>query len=80
MSYDGKYIIVAQSATVGSTYEIWKNDESTSTFTKLAQSVSAIGSHNSTYKPSFVPRSGNYDFAITGTDNNNNFDLSLIHI
>ena len=77
MSYDGKYIIVALSASVGYTYEIWKNDESTSTFTKLAQSVSAIGSHNSTSKPSFVPRSGNYDFAITGTDNNNNFDIKL---
>ena len=77
MSYDGKYIIVAHAASNEYTYEIWKNDESTSTFTKLAQSVSRIGSHNSTYKPSFVPRSGNYDFAITGTDNNNNFDIQL---
>ena len=77
MSYDGKYIIVASSATTSYTYEIWKNDESTSTFTKLAQSVSRIGGKNATYKPSFVPRSGNYDFCITGTDNNNNFDIKL---
>jgi len=39
--------------------------------------VSRIGGKNTTYKPSFVPRSGNYDFAITGTDNNNNFDIKL---
>jgi hypothetical protein len=77
MSYDGKYIIIARVGSNSYTYEIWKNDESTSTFTKLAQSVSRIGGHNTVYKPSFVPRSGNYDFAITGTDNNNNFDIKL---
>ena len=77
MSYDGKYIIVARNSSNSYTYEIWKNDESTSTFTKLAQSVSRIGSRDVTYKPSFVPRSGTYDFAITGTDNNNNFDIKL---
>jgi len=77
MSYDGKYIIVALSANDAYDYEIWKNDESTSTFTKLNQTVNRIGDINRTHKPSFVPRSGNYDFAITGTDNNNNFDIQL---
>ena len=77
MSYDGKYVIVGQSTSNEDGYEIWKNDESTSTFTKLSQTVNRIGDYNSVYKPSFVPRSGNYDFCVTGTDNNNNFDIQL---
>ena len=39
MSYDGKYIIVARTRSNSYTYEIWKHDESTSTYTKLAQTV-----------------------------------------
>jgi alpha-tubulin suppressor-like RCC1 family protein len=70
MSYDGKYIIVASWGTA-TDYEIFKHDESTGTYTKLPTTYPRVSTNDPyTHKPAFVPRSGNYDFALTGTDNN----------
>ena len=76
ISYDGKYIINGCIG-VNQHHEIWKHDESTGTYSKLSQTAPEIGSENRLHKPSFVPRSGNYDFAVTGTDNNNTFRVQL---
>ena len=79
MSYDGKYIIVACVVLiVQSLTKFGNTTNQRQRITKLSQTVSRIGSRNSTYKPSFVPRSGTYDFAITGTDSNTQlFDIKL---
>ena len=76
ISYDGKYIINGCNG-VNQNHEIWKHDESAGTYTKISQTAPEIGSENRLHKPSFIPRSGNYDFAVTGTDNNSTFRIQL---
>ena len=65
MSYDGKYIIIAECSN-SYHYEIWKHDESAETYTKLSQTVQTIGTSIDVHKPAFVPAEGNYNFAISG--------------
>jgi alpha-tubulin suppressor-like RCC1 family protein len=70
ISYDGKYIIVGSWATA-TDYEIFKHDETDGTYTKLPTTYPRVSTNDPyTHKPAFVPRSGNYDFALTGSDNN----------
>src|SRR6056300_1289526 len=69
ISYDGKYILFASWNSSSSVYEMYLNDESTGTYSKLSTTYSKLGNHRC-YAPAFIPRSGNYDFVLTGSDNN----------
>ena len=77
MSYDGKYIIVGSWGNA-TDYEMFKHDESAGTYTKLSTTYPRVSTNDpNTHKPAFVPRSGNYDFALTGTDNNATMYIKL---
>ena len=77
MSHDGKYIIVASWGN-STDYHMFKHDESAGTYTKLDVTYPRVSTNDSyTHKPAFVPRSGNYDFALTGTDNNATMYIKL---
>jgi hypothetical protein len=69
ISYDGKYILFASWNNSSSVYEMHLNDESAGTYSKLSTTYSKLGNHRC-YAPAFIPRSGNYDFVLTGSDNN----------
>ena len=69
ISYDGKYILFASWNNSSSVYEMHLNDESAGTYSKLSTTYSKLGNYRC-YAPAFIPRSGNYDFVLTGSDNN----------
>ena len=75
MSYDGKYIIICGWGS-SNDYEIFKHDESAGTYTKLSTTYPKLGS-DAPNKPIMISRSGNYDFALTGSESNGTLTLKL---
>ena len=54
----------------------WKHDESAGTYTKLSTTYPKLGS-DAPNKPIMISRSGNYDFALTGSESNGTLTLKL---